>query len=111
MNKNETLVRNLCLPYCCYYKKGKNEDFRCRGAVVVERLMRSGRLFILEDENRNNLDPAVTEVTVHLLCSHCDFREEDCDFAHNRNAQPCGGFFYLARLLGTGKITEQDIKE
>jgi hypothetical protein len=44
------------------------------------------------------------------LCSACEFREHDCDFAQDRMARPCGGYVFLIGLLESGEITIDDIK-
>ena len=109
MRKNEALVQTLCLPYCHYYKQDKNEDLLCRGALVVERLILSGRSLISPGKVRRNADPATEELMLRRLCIACDFRENDCDFARDRRAQPCGGFTLLVGLLRSGIITIEDI--
>lgn len=109
MEKNETLVSMLCLPYCAYYKPGKNEKVRCRGALIVERLMLLGRTLPPPEKGHNVPDQSVTECLVRLLCGVCDFRENDCDFAQNRHARPCGGFVLLSRLLGSLTISAEEI--
>ncbi len=108
MPKNEALVQSLCLPYCHYYKQGKDEDLMCRGALVVDRLILSGRNLGNSGEDQQT-DSATKELMVRRLCIACDFRENDCDFAQDRRAQPCGGFILLVRLLKSGVITIEDI--
>jgi len=110
MHKNEALVRTLCLPFCVYYKPGKNEELLCGGAVVVERLNQSGRRFSLAEKLRTAPDGQAGELLVWHLCAACDFREHDCDFMQDRTASPCGGFIFLTQLLASGVITIEDIK-
>jgi hypothetical protein len=110
MKKSETLIHVLCAPHCPYYKQDRNEEMQCRGALVTERLLKRGvfspgREKALTDPDRNALD-----ATIRALCAACDFREDGCDFALDNNAPPCGGFAVLARLLGAGVCTEEDIK-
>jgi len=109
MEKKETLVSALCLPYCAYYKQGKNEKERCRGAVIVERLMLAGGKLPPPEVAKNVPDCSVTEGLVRTLCSDCDFREKDCDFAKDRHARPCGGFVLLSQLLVSRTISAEDI--
>ncbi len=109
MHKNEALVQTLCLPYCHYYKQDKNEDLLCRGALVVERLILSGRSLLSLENDRQNADPVMKELMQRHLCIACGFRENDCDFARDQTAQPCGGFILLAGLLRSGLITIEDI--
>lgn len=109
MVKNKALIQMLCLPFCIYYKPGKNEEFLCRGAVIAERLMRSGRNLLAGQKNLCVPDHDTIELAVRLLCSACGFRENDCDFAQDRQAHPCGGFVFLSRLLDTKTILAGDI--
>jgi hypothetical protein len=109
MAKNKALIQMLCLPFCIYYKPGKNEGLLCRGAVIVERLMRSGRNLLAGQKNLRVPDHNTIELAVRLLCSACDFRENDCNFAQDRHAHPCGGFVFLSRLLDTKTILAEDI--
>jgi hypothetical protein len=109
MNRNKTLVQALCQPHCIYYKPGRNEEAVCRGAVVVERLLRAGTpvaVVLSADKRRTASD----ESLVTHLCSACDFQEHDCDFMQDRAATPCGGFLLLEQLLGSGVLALEDIR-
>ncbi len=112
MRKNEALIRTVCRPYCRYYKQDKNEDLLCRGAVVIERLILSGKSIFLPAEKKNRLSAgsSVDELIVNHLCAACAFRQNDCDFAQDGTSQPCGGFVLLLRLLEQGVITIEDIQ-
>ncbi len=98
----------LCLPFCSYYKPGKKEELACRGYVVVERIVASGRSLPLRGPGRD-FDRAKAESLVQRMCPACDFQEDGCDFMLDRNAPPCGGFVLLVRLLESGSITIEDI--
>jgi hypothetical protein len=109
MTKNEQLVQALCFPHCIYYKPGKNEEYLCRGAVVVERLLQAGKP--IETGRPAEILATVTDaLLVDLLCTVCDFHEQDCDFMQDRTATPCGGFLLLGQLLSSGVITTEDIR-
>ena len=66
MKKNSTLVQTLCLPYCHYYKPGRNEELLCRGAVVIEQLIESGRDLSLEETGQET-DREVQELVTRLV--------------------------------------------
>jgi hypothetical protein len=110
MNKNATLVRTLCQPYCRYYKPGRNEELLCRGAVVVLRLIGSGRNLAIEQKLPPDISHEAGEQIVRLVCGACEFREQDCDFAQDRKACPCGGFVLLAGLLKAGVIATGELR-
>ena len=110
MNKNATLVQTLCLPYCRYYKPGRNEELLCRGAVVIQRLIDSGRNLSIDEKPGQDLDCEAQEMFMRLVCGICEFREHDCDFAQDRKAHPCGGFVLLSGLLKAALITTGDLR-
>jgi hypothetical protein len=112
MRKNEALIRKLCRPYCRYYKQDKNEDLLCRGAVVVERLILSGKNIFppAKKKNRHHAGPATRALAVNHLCAACAFRQNDCDFAQDGTSQPCGGFVLILELLEQGVITIEDLQ-
>ena len=108
MSKNEPLVQALCLPYCIYYKPGKNEEYLCGGAGVIERLLRAGTpITVVRSDRKRGTAP--DESLVKRLCKACAFREYDCDFMRDRAATPCGGFVLLEQLLGSGVISLENI--
>jgi hypothetical protein len=110
MKKNATLVQTLCLPYCRYYKPGRNEELLCRGAVVIQRLLESGRSLSPEEKPGQDAGRKVQEPVIRLVCGACEFREQDCDFVQDRKARPCGGFELISSLLVAGVIAIEDIK-
>jgi hypothetical protein len=110
MKKNATLVQTLCLPFCRYYKPGRNEELLCRGAIVIQRLIESGRNLSIEEKPGRNAGREVQEPVIRLVCGACGFREQDCDFAQDRTPRPCGGFELISSLLMAGVITVEDIK-
>ncbi len=105
--KEPFLKNSLCLPFCAYYKPGKNEELACRGYQVVERLMQSGKT--IPFDVARDFDRRQAEALVKAMCRACDFRKDGCDFVQDRRAQPCGGFVLLARLLASGVIEIGDI--
>lgn len=110
MQKNEALVNILCLPYCHYYKPGRNEELLCRGATVVQRLIDSGRRPSPGEKLPGDIDYATRERIIESICGVCEFREHDCDFAQDRKAQPCGGIVLLSGLVKAGVITVEDLR-
>jgi hypothetical protein len=111
MNKKEHLIQRLCLPFCCYYKPGKNEELLCRGAAVVERLILAGKRLPADVNSLKTSDRYTTELMLLHLCRVCEFREHDCDFAEDGKSSPCGGFVFLSKLLASGAITADDFGE
>lgn len=110
MSKHAALVQALCLPYCRYYKQDRNEELLCRGAVIVDLLLRSGRGLDGFAPGSVPRTRAADDLMVNRLCSFCDFRENDCDFVQDRNAKPCGGFILLSELVRARVIAIEEIE-
>lgn len=108
MTKQGT-CETLCIHSCAYYRPGKNEEFACRGYLVIERLCAQGKPIDLT-QNCSARDMAGTELLVKMLCSACDFRVDGCDFILDRKAVPCGGFLLLSQLLAQGTISQEDLE-
>jgi hypothetical protein len=109
MGPKPDLTQAVCLSLCSYYKPGRNEELACRGYVVLERLAQHG--FPIDSKKAERLrDRAGEEPLVRVLCMACPFHEQDCDFMENRALPPCGGFLLLMQLLGTKKISIDDVK-
>ena len=109
MKKKAPLVKTLCLKYCSYFKPDRNEKLACRGYQVVERLMQAGRTVTLE-KTGVSADTKVINQLVQALCGACPFHERDCDFFQDLVSKPCGGFTLLSQLIGSGRLTIDEIK-
>lgn len=107
--KNE---KALCLNFCKYYKPGKNEEFECRGAVIVRHLMQQGRRIPLERPADMSAPSSGAAAALRkAMCGDCEFFIDGCDFIlTGGEAVPCGGFILLARLLDEGAVEIDDLK-
>ena len=72
--------------------------------------MESGRSLAIYENPHPGIDCEYGEVIRQLVCGACEFREQDCDFAQDRAACPCGGFALLLGLLRAGVITSEDLR-
>ncbi len=124
----------ICRRYCSYYKPQKNEAEKClafellnawaaqapemRAALArsPETVADADFLPIRSEPNGNtgalgNQDRApgkeISLQTIEkIICSHCVFRSQGCDFANKvPGAAPCGGVRALGLLLVDGKIS------
>ncbi len=109
MQKDPQLIEALCRPYCSYFKPDRNEELLCRGAMIVVGLQQAGRLTNHHENVALKQAREATEVLLERLCGACDFRAEDCDFARDPSARPCGGFILLTRLLAADMITAEEL--
>lgn len=96
------------MPYCAYYKPGRNEELLCRGAFVFNRLMQAGRPIVPAKPGAQP-DPGTIELIVSKMCMACDFHEHDCDFMEDRHSPACGGFVLLSRLVMSGQIVIEEL--
>ena len=55
-------------------------------------------------------DEVASDAVVRAVCESCDFRDQDCDFAQDHKARPCGGYVLLSRLLDAKMISIEDIR-
>lgn len=105
-----TLKESLCGRFCAYYKPAKNEELACRGFLVVERMIGEGKAISFEgSEEPVGADTAVA--LARLLCGRCPFCRDDCDFAANREAPPCGGYLLVGRLIDRGALSLDDLRD
>lgn len=107
----------ICRPYCMFFKDGEKEDISCRGAQIVERLVDSKRIDLM------NMPPLKKET--HLwstyrtslggyICRSCPFFATDCDYQATEpsdDMEPCGGFILLAHLYDHKMINTCDLEK
>jgi hypothetical protein len=107
----------ICRPFCDFYKPGAKEELLCRGALLVERLVRQGRLHPGDfgDLRRDLPFPAGPETDLETaVCTGCPFENEDCDFRSlppPEDARPCGGLLLLEQLRNKGRLSLEDLEE
>ena len=132
--KDISLVENLCVNFCPYYKPLKKDELACIGFVVIERLLKKGKK-ISFDKPKKKLDNVTQEILIQNMCIACPFYENDCDFIiksphppftkgrqggtidskeglsdKEKYPPPCGGLILLGHLLEKNIISIDDIK-
>lgn len=107
----------ICRPYCIFFKDGEKEDMSCRGAQVLERLVDSKRIDMM------NMPPLKKETRLwrtyrtslgSYICRPCPFFAADCDFQATEppdDMEPCGGFMLLAHLYDHKMINTCDLEK
>ena len=107
----------ICRPFCDYFHPGKKEELFCRGAQVVENLVRRQRLIpedFREPDRKEPLTPGQEPGLEAAVCEDCPFRPEDCDFKSAQpppDCRPCGGLVLLHRLQARGMISVSELAE
>jgi hypothetical protein len=106
----------ICRQFCGYFKEGSKEDLACQGALAVEKLLKRDVINISLLSKFSNIpnqgmphDPDLDEV----VCRHCSFEAEDCDFQskdQKYDADPCGGYRLLQFLRLSGMVTRADLE-
>jgi len=106
----------VCRPYCFFFKDGEKEDLACCGAQIVERLVDSSRVDLME------MPPLQKEIhrwntyrtsLGGYICRRCPFFAADCDFQAPDppdDTEPCGGFILLAHLFDLKMIDTGDLE-
>jgi hypothetical protein len=107
----------ICRPYCIFFKEGEKEELACRGARIVELLVKKNRIVPAEippmKKGPSLWNAWKAELGRHV-CRRCSFRAGDCDFQSGSPpdyAEPCGGFILLAHLRTNNLIDESDLEE
>ncbi len=107
----------ICRPLCKFFRDGEKKDMACRGAEVVELLIRDGMLQVYALP-RAGKDPSLwkkkNRVLESSLCQYCSFRIDGCDFQSESppiNAEPCGGYILISLLLKQGTIIKEDLSK
>lgn len=102
--KDGSFTRLICEAACSFYKPGK-EDMRCAGYTyltrtyspdMLQKLTVSMMMNPLAEKGFAGFKNPGAEA---LLCEHCDFRIDGCDFAEDCSGPPCGGYRIVFCLL------------
>jgi hypothetical protein len=106
----------ICRPLCRFFKEGEKEEMECRGASVVEELIRRGKLrvdLISSGGKDISLWKERNPLIVKNVCSRCEFRIDGCDYMSADpppDAEPCGGNILLLILLTKKIIRAEDLE-
>ena len=93
----------ICRNFCSFYKEGK-ESMVCGGYELLKKQLTSSELALLAGQIRKpQVDlkriPPVNKLLSDMVCRHCDFLADGCDFAEDRSGPPCGGYILIERLI------------
>ncbi len=105
----------ICRPFCDFFKPRVKEELTCRGALLVEHLVRRRRLIpgdFQSLEKSESLFPGQEADLEAAVCRGCPFQAEDCDFMSANppsDCRPCGGLVLLRQLTKKGLITIPDL--
>ncbi|MGA1824285.1 MAG: hypothetical protein ACMUIP_06420 [bacterium] len=107
--------RYICRPFCMFFREGAKEDMACRGAQVVEALVRNGQLSP-DDLPSHGKDPCLWQEhdtsLERILCHGCPFYANDCDYQSKDRVsglEPCGGYILISLLKRNGSLSEADL--
>jgi radical SAM protein with 4Fe4S-binding SPASM domain len=106
----------ICHPYCAYYKSEAKEEMACGGLTVLAPLLEAYPEIIpvLAMENATPFNDPYPYLFHHLLCRHCDFFIDGCDFTDpefTKPAPPCGGYVAADALLQRSPAHESILLE
>lgn len=107
----------ICRPFCRFFKEGEKEEMECMGAVMIEDLIKNGKLridAIPSGEKDTSLWKKRNPFLVKEVCSRCEFRIDGCDYMSDNpppDAEPCGGNILLSLLLINEIIRAEDLKK
>ena len=101
----------ICRPYCDFFKPGVKEEMTCRGAVLVEQLVRRRRLAPRDFQTLDRKEAFLPGREADLegaVCRDCPFQAEDCDFQSAdppAECRPCGGLLLMRQLKKNGLMS------
>jgi len=105
----------ICRPFCSFFREGVKEDLICRGAQVVDNLLKRGVIRFAEmpgDGTESFTTSSHRAFLEDAVCRLCVFRRDDCDFQSQESppdAEPCGGFILIDLLVRQGVISFADL--
>ncbi|MBI5376623.1 MAG: hypothetical protein HZA77_14410 [Candidatus Schekmanbacteria bacterium] len=117
--KNREIVKVLCLPYCSFYKEGK-EEMLCLCAELLMMILESDKRelvlnVLLSKGSEKRPDEKVyyhDRQSLEHLCSKCGFYITECDFTDpdfKGYSNPCGGFMAIMKLLKAQAVSWDEI--
>ncbi|WP_432823046.1 hypothetical protein [Trichloromonas sp.] len=104
----------ICRHFCAYYRAGNKEEQACRGALVIDELVRRGRLATRDFPRGGFMLPPTSHDPLldAAVCGICPFRAADCDFQaapQVPGSPPCGGYRLLAMLIERHALSAGDL--
>lgn len=102
--KNKSYTQCICETACVFYRPGK-EELLCAGyryltcTYSVDKLKELTRQISMNSHMPEGVERYKNQDMETLLCEHCDFRIDGCDFADNCSGPPCGGYLIVLRLV------------
>ncbi|MBF0495278.1 MAG: hypothetical protein HQK58_01690 [Deltaproteobacteria bacterium] len=115
MNHAKNLRDIICGRLCRFYRPDKPEQEFCRGLTFLIQWSTNYPYLINLLEKASQSEPSgypYTRLLDQILCRHCPFFADDCDFVDARVAGPkvsCGGYHALVSLLHLNLITEENL--
>jgi|WetSurMetagenome_2_1015567.scaffolds.fasta_scaffold00687_5 hypothetical protein len=93
----------ICKPFCSFYKEGK-DSIACGGYELLKNHITLPELKLLAGHIAVNEEipkqiPTENKMLAELICKHCDFLIDGCDYAENRSGPPCGGYILIEKLI------------
>ena len=107
----------ICRPFCRFFREGRKEELACRGAVLIEQLVKKDVLqpgTIPGGGKTPRLWSVHHPVLQAFVCNRCEFQPDGCDFQARTpppHAEPCGGYILLSLLLQQGRLSTRDLEE
>ncbi|MFO7930158.1 MAG: hypothetical protein ACQETG_05005 [Thermodesulfobacteriota bacterium] len=104
----------ICRPLCMFFSEDEKEEMACLGARAAAVLYENGIIKpgqIKDILKQRDVWEKHRADLGSVLCSACEFRQEDCDFQSpepSDDLEPCGGYILLAYLL---EKRELDIRQ
>ncbi|MBF0507798.1 MAG: hypothetical protein HQK57_02600 [Deltaproteobacteria bacterium] len=115
MDQATNLKDIICGRLCRFYRPDKPEQESCHGLAFLLQWSKTYPDLIDLLEKTSHPEPIgypYTRLLDRILCRHCPFFTDGCDFVDARVTGPkvpCGGYLALVSLLHFNLIKEEDL--
>lgn len=98
MMKKSKYTELVCEGFCKFYKEGK-EELTCGAYNFLAEGFTPEDLASKIHAIKKEADFSCDEEIKKIICEHCEFLVDGCDFREGLDSPPCGGYAILEGLF------------
>lgn len=91
--------RIICRGFCSFYKNGKNKSIKCGAYNFLTENLSTEELRLAALDAIRRSDYSRDRAIKNIVCEHCAFLPDGCDFRMGRRSPPCGGYAIVEWLF------------
>ncbi len=96
--KRDEYSEVICRRFCTFYKEG-TEGLACGAYDFLARNLTAGEIRSGVRDAGLRADFSRDKELREVVCKHCDFLVDGCDFREGQGTHPCGGYAVVEWLL------------